>query len=340
MRINEILVEGGWDSTATQGTVIKPSTVKVALKVMQQYVNDFNKFAETKEVPPMKLGAPTGSSAWHNDDDEDKIYGDIDLQVIVPEIEELAGATNSGVQSYWNKLTDEFVDTMKPDYVHPESSPGHPIVSIGNDFWVQVDLMYHTQKMSAWGRYRVTPERGLKGLLYGNMFSVLGNTLNMSIQHSGVQLKVRDNVRVSFGMRKNTEIKTVTTDIHNFIKDIFYYEYKNITGNDPKTAKVDSQLMQNPGVDTNNIKIQVLINAVKGLARSFELNGMYGKGSLSDYSNSSEYMNEFWRQYEEKAMKDVNSEKRDKAATPDAIARAEADREKVLTGLEKVKAMF
>jgi len=331
---------GGWDSTATQGTVIHPSTVKVAMNVMQRYIDGVNQFAASKDIPPMKIGASTGSSAWHDEDEEEKIYGDIDLQVIVPEIEELANATKSGIQSYWNKLTDEFVATVKPDFVHDDSSPGHPIISIGNDEWVQIDLMYHTEKMSGWGRYRVTPERGLKGLLHGNLFSVLGDTLKMSIQHNGVQLKVRDNARVLYSMRKNTELKTVTTDINNFIKDIFDYEYKIIVGDDPSEAYLDQELKRNPGIDTNDIKAHTLVNGIKGLARSFDLNDMYGKGSLSDYSNSSEYLSAFWTRYEAKAMKDINSGKRDKAATANAKVRADADVEKIQTGLDMVKGLF
>ena len=40
------------------------------------------------------------------------------------------------------------------------------------------------------------------------------------------------------------------------------------------------------------------------------------------------------------AMLDINNKKRDKAPTPEAIARAQADREKVLKGLETVKGYF
>ena len=39
-------------------------------------------------------------------------------------------------------------------------------------------------------------------------------------------------------------------------------------------------------------------------------------------------------------MTDVNAKKRDKAGTPEAKARAEADRDKVLSGLESVKGLF
>jgi hypothetical protein len=39
-------------------------------------------------------------------------------------------------------------------------------------------------------------------------------------------------------------------------------------------------------------------------------------------------------------MIDVNSKKRDKAQTPEAQARAEQDREKVLRGLEQIKGYF
>lgn len=338
MRAFEFIIEGGWDTTATQGTVIHPSTVKAALATMNRFVKEFNHFLDTKGVPNIKLGHPTGSSAYHDVDPEDKIYGDIDLQIIVPETEETQGKTTAQAQGYWYGLEDEFVKSHNLDYVHADSSPGHPIVSVGKDAWVQIDLMPHTEKLATWGRFRTTPERGVKGMLNGNMFSVLGELLTMSIQHSGVQFKVRDKVKQPYTTtRKNYELVTVTTDIENFVMDIFKHEaeLQNIT--DPK---IDPMLQAHPGSDIKEVKISNLVYAVKGLANSFALNKMYGKGDLANYSSAEDFLNKFKEVYRAKAEKDINANKRDKAETPEAKARAEDDRQKIAKGLEMVMGIF
>lgn len=332
------LFEGGWDSKITQGTVIKPQVVKSALAIAQQFAKDFNSFLKTKNIPGIRIGAPTGSSAYHDVDPEDKIYGDVDLQIVVPELEQTQGLTMAQAQTYWYKLEDEFAKTVKPNYIHPESEPGHPIFGIGNDAWVQVDLMPHIEKLETWGRYRVTPERGLKGLLYGNMFSVLGELLLMSIQHSGAQIKVRDGQRMPYTpTRKDYNLETVTTNIETFVYDIFIHEAKLMGIDNPK---VDPLLKQYPGVNTKDVKIQYLVNAVKGIAKSFELNGMFNNGVLKNYTSAEDFINSFLSVYEAKAMKDINAAKRDKAETPEAKARAEDDRKKVAQGLDYVKGLF
>lgn len=338
MRIFEIISEGGWDTTATQSTVIHPSTVKTALATTEKLISGFNNFLKSKGIAPVRIGAPTGSSAYHDVDSEDKIYGDIDLQIVVPEIEELADKTTSQIQGYWHKLIDDYIKSNKLDYIHPDSTPGHPIVSIGRDKWVQVDLMPHPERLEKWGRFRTTPERGVKGLLMGNMFSVLGELLKMSIQHSGVQFKVRDRVKQPYSTtRKNYELVTLSTDIENFVMDIFKHQAEEAGIKDPV---VDPQLKANPGVDPKEVKIQRMVNAVKGLANSFAANDMYGKGDLAEYSSPDDFLSKFKAIYTQKAEKDINAAKRDKAATPEAKARAEADRKKVADGLKMVMGMF
>lgn len=332
------LFEGGWDSTVTQNTVITPNIVKSALSIAQRFAKDFNAFLQQKNIPPIRIGAPTGSTAYHDVDPEDKIYGDVDLQIVVPELEQTQGMTMAQAQGFWYNLEDEFAKTVKPNYIHPESDPGHPIFAIGNNQFVQVDLMPHIEKLEKWGKFRVTPERGLKGLLYGNMFSVLGDLLKMSIQHSGVQVKVRDGIRQPYSTtRKNYELQTITTDIDSFVYDIFMHEAKQL---DIRQPKIDPLLKQSPGVSTGDVKIQSLINAVKGLANSFELNGMYGSGDLANYQNAQDFLNKFWQVYEGKAMKDIGASKRDKAETPQAKARAEDDKNKIMQGLEYVRGLF
>ena len=340
MRIQELL-EGGWDTTVTQGTVIKPATVKTTLARVQQFVSDFNRWLSAMNQGPVELGRPTGSGTYHELDARehpDKVYGDIDLQMIAPDVE---GASYYQYTTHWNRLADEFVKSTHPDYIHAgESKPGHPIFQIGPNQYVQVDFMWHPPHLRAWGAARVTPERGVKGLLAGNLYSVLGDLLDMSIQHAGVQLKTVNDVHVPFSKQKDTVVKTISVDPESFVYDIFMNEYEQITGRDPGTAKLDPLLNRFRGNDTKDVKIAKLVNAIKGLARSFELNGMYGKKDLAGFADAHDFLAQFMQRYEGKAMGDVNSAKRAKAETAEAKARAEADRDKVLSGLESVKGLF
>ena len=147
-------------------------------------------------------------------------------------------------------------------------------------------------------------------------------------------------MHLPFSKQKVTVVKTISTDPRSFIYDIFMNEYEQITGQEPGTAKVDPLLDKFRGNDPSDVKISKLINAVKGLARSFQINGMYGKKDLAGFGDAHDFLNKFVQRYEEKAMTDVNAKKRDKAETPEAKARAEADRQKVLSGLDTVKGLF
>ena len=339
MKIFEILREGGWDTTATQGTVISPQIVKAALAQVQRFVIDFNTWLEARRYQPVQMGKPTGSSAYHDRDPEDKIYGDVDLQMIAPTDE---GMTYNQFTAMYNKLADEFVKEKKPAYVHPaESKPGHPIIQVGQNAFVQVDFMWHPERLASWGAARVTPEHNVKGLLYGNMYSVLGELLDMSIQHAGVQLKTQDGKHVPFSKQKGVEVQTLTIDPENYILEIFKYEYEQIVQR-PVNGQtyIDPLLSANPGNNLADVRISRLVQGVKGLARSFQKNDMFGQGDLVNFVDAKDFINKFWQRYEEKAMIDVNSKKRDKAQTPEAQARAEQDREKVLRGLEQIKGYF
>lgn len=337
MKIHEIIREGGWDTVATQNTVITPSLVKAGISAMERFVAGFNKFLGSKGIGLVSIGTPTGSSAYHNVDPEETEYGDIDLQIIVPELPELEGKTHAQVQTFWHNLAGEFV-AAHPNVAHEESKPGHPVLPVGNDKFVQVDMMIHTQPMAKWGAARTIPERGVKGMLHGNMFSVFGEMLTMSIQHSGVQFKVRDQVRQPYSTtRKNYELVTISTDPETFVLDTFMHEASSLGIRNPKIAPL---LKQFPGKDLANVKISNLANAIKGFAQSCEMNKMFGHGDLSAFSSANDFIQDFIQRYEAKAVKDVESNKRDKAATPAAVARADMDKKKILGGLEMVKGLF
>jgi len=337
MRIKE-LFEGGWDTTKTQSTELTPAVVRVALGVVDQFVKDFNNYTNSQGIPSIQRGKPTGSTAYYEQDEVEKpdnIYGDIDLQMIAP-IKE--NETNAQFTSYWNDLTDQFAKSGQVNYIDTsESKPGHPIIQVGRDQYVQVDFMWHPGKLAKWGAARVTPERGVKGMLFGNMFSVFGELLDMSIQHAGVQLKVIDDQRVPFSKQKGTQLITVTIEPETFVLDTFKYLAKRMGINNPK---IDPLLSKFPGNNVNDVKIVTLVNSVKGFAASAQANGMFGKNDLSNFSSGQDFLNKFLQRYEEKAMIDVQGKKRDKATTPEAQARAEADKQKILSGLEMVKGLF
>jgi hypothetical protein len=338
MKIAQIIREGGWDTTLTQNTVLHPKIVSVALQVVDKFVADFNTWLAAKNMPAVRRGRPTGSSAYHEIDaqeDPDKVYGDIDLQMIG---EEIPGRSHNQFTAFWNSTADQFVKETSPQYVDmTESKPGHPIFKVGANDYVQIDFMWHPERLEKWGATRVTPERGVKGLLYGNMYSVLGELLDMSIQHAGVQLKVIDGAHVPFSKQKGTEVVTVTTNPETFLLDILAYESQQQGIPHPV---IDPMLRKFRGTDLNNVKIQNLVNGVKGLAASFEANRMFGEGDLAAFTDQAQFLQAFLRRYEEKAMEDVNAKKREKAATPQAIARAEQDKQKVLGGLATVKGYF
>jgi hypothetical protein len=338
MKIAQIIREGGWDTTLTQNTVLHPKIVSVALQVVDKFVADFNVWLSSKGQPQVRRGRPTGSSAYHEIDSQEepeKVYGDIDLQMIG---EELPGKSYGQFTNFWNSAADQFVKEMKPAYVDmSESKPGHPIFQVGKSDYVQIDFMWHPERLEKWGATRVTPERGMKGLLMGNMFSVLGELLDMSIQHAGVQLKVIDGSHVPFSKQKGTETITVTTEPETFLIDILMYEAEQQGIPHPI---INPRLRRFKGASLDNIKIQDLVEGVKGLAHSFGANMMYGEGDLANFEDGDDFLNKFIARYEQKAMLDVNAAKRDKAQTPQAIARAEQDKQKVLSGLATVKGYF
>jgi hypothetical protein len=114
MRSNEFLIEGGWDSTVTQGTVIKPRCgqdctgcgATVCCKTSTNILNS------QTTLHLLQWAGLQASSAHHEADTKqtipDKVYGDIDLQMIAPPEIEGMPVTDS-LPVYWNGLADEFV---------------------------------------------------------------------------------------------------------------------------------------------------------------------------------------------------------------------------------------
>jgi len=326
----EVLSEGGYDSPLTQNTVITPEVVKTVLPKVSNFIDQFNQFAKENNISTIKMGAPLGSTAHYEKDKADKTYGDLDLQVTVP-----AGdnKTSSSLQTSWWKLIDDFIKAKQPQGI-VANKPGHPLFQIGENDYVQVDLIIHPEPLAEWGKWRTTPQQGLKGLLYGNMFSVLGELLNMSIQHAGVQYKLKDNSRLPFGSTRGIyELKTVTTNIKTFILDVFKHE---AVVNQKEEAKPSNELISNPGVLANKaeeVTIDHLVKGLHGLVTSFEQNDMFGKGTLQAYPDKEAFLNKFFSLYKEKVDINLGSSKRDKASEE----KANKDKQTIMSGFNLVK---
>jgi hypothetical protein len=325
------LLEGGLASALTQKTIITPKTIAIVEPLIIRFLNQYKEYAQSKNLPPAKFGSFLGSTAHYKEDlkepnVDDIHYGDIDIQVEVPSYDQ----TPIKNQNQWYTVFKQFLDETRPEGISPDSDGGHPIINIGGDHWVQVDFIIHQSHLLEWGKYRATPQRGLKGLLYGNLMSVLGDCLDLSIQHNGVQFKVREGKRQPFAStRGKFELHTISTNIKTFILDIFKYEAG------PK-AKVDPLLLANPGVNTEEVKAEYLIRGIKGLAKSFALNGLFGKGVLSQYQTPEDFYRRFWELYNSKVEATLNATKWDKAS-PEKVTQAHA---KIKGDLEKVKRMF
>jgi hypothetical protein len=330
------LREGGWATTITQHTKITPSTVSQALSTVEDLVNQFNSWLniEHPDLGSVALGEPTGSGYWYHHDDPNREYGDIDLQMIA---NNPWGLSHSAYASRWNQIWDQWVSSANPDSViSAHSTPGHPIIDLGANQLVQVDFMWHEPHLAAWGLGRSVPPRGIKGLLNGNLFSVLGRMLDASIQHSGVQIKTQDGVPVSFAKQKGVVIKTISGDPQHFLLDILSW----VAGKPVQDLYVDPLLRENPGVKWPNPQIEALVKGIKGLAISFEKNDLFGHGVLKNYTSAHQWLAKFLELYETKAITEIQSAKRSKAETALAQERAERDRTMIANGLALVKRLF
>jgi len=328
------LFEGGWTDTVTQGTKITPNTVRETLNVVKMFIDDFNKWLVGQDEDAVKMGEPLGSTVYFQVDDEGKEYGDIDLQIIAPAIE---GKTESQIATHYNKLADDFIAAKSPNTVFQTDKPasGHIIFQILENTFVQVDFMWATEKVADWARWRNTPEQGVKGLVHGSVFSSLGDSLDISISTSGAQMKIVGNEPASYAKtRKFDELAQISLNIENFGIDMLLWMYARMGyTNQPK---IDNELQQYPGINKTDVRIADLVHMIKGLSKSFELNDMYGKFNLKNYSSSQDLLNAFIKIFDSKMNKAMNASKFDKAKTSNAIAKVEQTREQIKTGQEMV----
>lgn len=338
MRAKEFIREGGWEDTITQKTKLNPAIVKAALAMVKQLTADFNKYLEAKGEMPVKMGHPLGSTAYYLKDKPDAEYGDIDMQMIAPDLE---GKSAAQLAKHYNDLLNDFVTTTKPAYLYDKGKPtnGHPIFKLNDDTYVQVDMLWSPGRLSDWNRWRMTPMQGVKGLIYGNLYSALGEIMNMSLQ-SSVLMKVKDGEPVNYQKsRKVDDVIEITKNIDTFGLDILKFVYGSVYGSQDN-IKVDPLLSQHPGLNRESVQISDLVKMIVGLARSFEDNDLYGKYNLKDFMNEDDFINTFLKHYDEKAHKAGTGTKLDKASTPEELAKVQQLRDKIAKGQKLVHQEF
>lgn len=336
MKVHELLQEGGWATTKTQGSQPTPKTVKEITPFLKKFESDFNAFLKKKNYLPIKFGSFVGSSKyWERDlkDNPEKEYGDIDVIFVIPRIEGVSENKNSTI---YQDLIAEFTSEKKPSYLvdDPDRVGQNILIKIGDEIH-QVDLVKSFPHTENWTTHRMTPQHKLKGSFMGFLYTALAEVLNLSIGGNGVMAKHIGDEIVSFKKQKVDRVDTISLDPGNFARHIFDYFYnRSHEGHDK--PKISALLKSHPGINRDEVAFKDLAAAVKGLAQSFEMNGMYGKGDLKNIKDYDDFVSQIKKAYLDKAHAGTLATKFEKASTEKSKQRAEETKELLRTMPEQL----
>jgi len=325
MKITDIITEGGYASTLTQDTKVTPAMVQTAVGVFDTFVQQFNKFLKSKNLPPVKAGHPVGSTHYYKQDlvsNPDKTYGDIDILFFIPKLPGSSDGAN--VSTYTNAVT-EFVSTAN----NISTNSGKNLVFQMGSEYLQIDLVMAYYENRDW-LPALLPERGIKGVISSTVYSSVAEVMNISVNSQGVQVKLRGGMPVSFRQSKDTEVRTISKNPRTWALDVlkFFHGLAN-TGS---KLQVSDSLQQASGVDPAAVRIADNVQAITGLADSLELNGLLAQGALSHVKDSADFMAQVRSVYQNKMQAAMNSTKFDKGQA----AQVTADRDKLQKGLDMV----
>lgn len=318
---------GGWSSKVTQGTKLTPALAKAALEVLLRFEVDFNESLKAQGLLPIKIGKPVGSSAYIERDLKwrpEIEYGDIDVLLVIPRIQGLLESKNSSV--YSGALKAFVGGEIRPYLMHDDQNFGNSIIVKVNKEFVQIDLVRTFADTALWASQRLKPVHGLKGALLGNLYTSVGEVLNINIGPAGVLAKEKNGKFVPYRQLKVDKTHVLSLDISAFALDIFETIAKRakIHG-----FQIHEVLQLHPGMK-HEIKASDLANCIKGLGRSFELNGMFGSGELTSISDYEDFIQQTKSTYRAKNIKGASDPKFLKASTPEAQTRAQATKDLLL----------
>jgi hypothetical protein len=218
-----------------------------------------------------------------------------------------------------------FIKSDAPEFVfrHDAATGQNVIFKIGEDEYVQVDLIKAMTDAADWARMRTTPEYGIKGALIGFMYSALAEVLHLSISQMGVQYKKKADKLVKFRTPRGDETGTVSRDFEQFGRHIAEWLVKHLNPK-AKAVAIHPALAKRPGMRYEDVRIKDLADVVKGIALTLELNNVLGHGPLAEYETAEQLVDAIASVYLEKCIDASNNSKFDKAQNDEAKAKAAA----------------
>jgi hypothetical protein len=346
------LVEGGWASTKTQSTLIKPKIIADGVKKLNVIGKEFAIHCKGIELPPLEFSKPIGSGTWYEDDivsQPDKVYGDIDFMVAYPTLEldgkdersnEIASVKlyNKELLQFLKNKSYAFIDYEETVSVSDPSSLKliMQVETPEGEGWVQVDLVVTHSGYKEWAIFRMTPIRNVKGFVLGNLYSSFGEVLELSIQPRGVRAKFAGTSMVAYSKRAGVEDKLLSANISTFMHDIakFFWEQ---SGTD-KPYKESSKLSSWKGIDPANPRFEDLCDGIVGVAQTLEQLGEFG--TVLKYNSATALLNAVKDRYIEKMETAASSSKFDKITTPAAQAAADKVKALVADYTSKIKQLL
>lgn len=326
MRINELL-EGGWASTLTQNTKITPQLVGQAVSAVAGFISGFNRFLDSRGLPPIKQGHPVGSTNyWQRDlkQNPSREYGDMDYLFFIPRLPDMTDAANSA------KISGLVKEYLKGNKDIQTENGQNLILKIGSDY-LQIDLVHGYYENKEWLRALV-PEYNVKGVISTSLYSSLAELIDVSIGSYGVQAKIRGGVPVSFRQSKDTQLVTISKDPRNWAKDVLAW-FHRVSGS-RQELQIPKELAAAPGVNPDEMKVSDIAAAIRGLAKGIEANRLFGKLNLTKVTNASDMLNKVSAIYANKMRSKIDDPKFDKAETPAAIQKAKDTKEKLAKAID------
>lgn len=347
----QFIAEGGWASTKTQSTVIKPKIIADSVSKLKIIQADFAKHCEKQGLPLLDFGKPVGSGSWYEDDiisQPDKVYGDVDFIISYPTLEldgkneranEIATVKlyNQELLAFLENQNYSFIDFEETDHVStPDSIKLIMEVSTPEGSgWIQVDIIVTHVGYKDWSIFRLTPIRNVKGFVLGNLYSAFGEVLEVSIQPKGVRARFSGTEMVAYSKR-SAEDKIISVNVNTFMHDIarFFWEQSGTE----KPYQDSETLKRWKGINPNNPTFEDMCNGIIGVADTLEKLGEFG--TIIKYKSAQQLINAIKDRFIEKMEKAAASGKFAKAETPAAIAAAEKVKKLVAEYIDKINALL
>ena len=277
------------------------------------------------DLPAIQYVGPVGSVSYTQQDIEqgsDVIYGDIDVLVEIPMPSwiQLEDPTQERLvklalrRAYKRQLIDYIEETQPPnihadatlsrnDFSEGQKEPFMIILRLEDGSYVQADSIVTYSDISSWTKERFTPMRGFKGYVHGNFYDVLSDMLNVSMNRSGVVAKFQGGKIVPSRMRKDVQVKKVSSNPRTFFVDILQV----FAGSQ---AESNPLLDANPGLNPETHEtdlLKTLASGAKGLFIALQDNGVIDDAEQKISSLLELYREKNIREAERRESKDPSA---------------------------------